>query len=141
MNGGNMYGSLVSIRWQWLLVSFCSLVLYHLLPSYILLSPQPFLGFRRMWTIAAWLVVGIAAVSYYVSQRSSKPTIVEPAIASTLYSLLMIVYLPAPESAPVYYRHLSFLPVPLILSFVTAFTSAGIGVWLKARKTTLGLDT
>jgi hypothetical protein len=137
-----------SLSWQWILVSYCFLVLYHLFPTSVLLSPRtlklgdllnmdPIFHGKEFIPMAIWIGVGIAVVSAIVAYRSQQAKILEPAIGATLYCLTIILLLHPPADAPPYFFRVGFFAAMCIVSFVVAFASAGFTALLRLRR---GMD-
>jgi hypothetical protein len=78
------------LDWRWIGVGYCFYVVFHLLPSYLLL------GFGRLGDVPAlakiiWLFFGLALIGFYIGYSSRGVTIWEPAIAAVLYDLTLML--------------------------------------------------
>lgn len=134
MNIGKVGNLFELSSWKWILVSYCFLILYHLVPTYVILSPLLLSANRDFFELVVWVGIGVAGVSAFVGFRSQRPRILEPALAAALYCLTITVFLRAPENFPTYYRQARFVAAMSIIAFVVAFASAGITTLLRMRK-------
>ena len=134
-----------ALSWQWMLVSYCFLVLFHLFPTCMLLSPRildldnllyfifSFEG-REFIRLAIWVGIGIAAVGTFVGFRSLRPRILEPAIAAAAYCLTIMIFLKPPSDVPAYYSTTGFIIAMCIFSFVVGFAGAGFTAILRLAR-------
>ncbi|OGU30991.1 MAG: hypothetical protein A2X67_08445 [Ignavibacteria bacterium GWA2_55_11] len=83
-----------SLDWKWIVAGYCYLVLFHLLPTFLMgaLSVTPILPYHRVGVqtldlAAIWLLGGISVVAFFVGRRSPGITIAEPVIAGVIYAL------------------------------------------------------
>jgi len=126
---------LTKIDWRWLVVTYCFLVLFHLLPSLLELTLWQLLLSPGIWRFALWTGGGIALVSAYVGYRSIGVTILEPGIASMLYMATLIPtvshirYISASG-----YRLVGLLVALLLIAFLVGCFGAAAGEWLQARR-------
>ena len=134
-----------SISWQWIVVSYCYLIIFHLFPTLDLLSSKfaysgglldifGILEGREILRLAIWTSIGIGAVSTFTAFRALKPRILEPAIASVFYCLTVVFCLQAPVDAPYYYRQPGFVASMCLVCFVVAFAFAGSTVLVRMRR-------
>ena len=77
-------GTGMKIDWKWIGLGYCIFVVFHLLPTYLLIQFS-FIGrtgdaVRTLWLIAGMLVIGV-----YIGYRSRGFTVLEPAISAVLY--------------------------------------------------------
>jgi hypothetical protein len=135
---------LTKIDWKWILVSYCFLVLFHLVPTQYFFIPPWYIRFGVFWDFFAWIGVGIAVVSTFVAYRSRKLTLLEPGIAGSLYMLTILLCIKAPGLTPYYYAPVYYTPIYytytgfrialLIFSFVVGFGAAGFTVLWRQRR-------
>lgn len=125
-----------SLNWRWLVVTYCFLVLFHLLPSSLVSGLSLFRIQPLIVPIFAWLGVGIIAVCAYVAFRSAGITLVEAGIASMLYVATLFFVLPKEWPPSFYYRVLStpWIAPFLLVIFLTGLGGAAFGKWLQMRK-------
>lgn len=62
---------LTKIDWRWLIVTYCFLVLFHLLPSLLASDFWQFFILKGIWRFVLWAGCGILIVSVYVARRSA----------------------------------------------------------------------
>jgi hypothetical protein len=134
-----------SLSWQWILVSYCFLVLFHLFPTCILLSPRTlslgnllniifaFEG-KEFIQLAIWFGIEIATVGAFVGYRSQKQRILEPAIAAAAYCLTIMIHLQPPSDVPAYYSTTGFIAAMCIFSFVIGFAGASFTTLLRLAR-------
>lgn len=126
--------SFSTIDWRWLVITYCFLVLFHLLPSLFIADDQFFIS-RGIWRFTLWAAGGMALVSAYVGRRSRGITILEPGIASMLYmgTLIFTVsdirYISASG-----YRLVGLLVAFHLIAFLVGCFGAAAGEWLQARR-------
>jgi hypothetical protein len=126
---------LTRIDWRWLVVTYCFLVLFHLLPSLLEATLWQFIGSFGIWRFAVWAGCGIALISAYVGYRSTGITILEPGIAAMLYmatvipTMSKIRYIPATG-----YRLIGLLVALHLIAFLVGCFGAAAGNWLKTRR-------
>jgi hypothetical protein len=126
---------LKNIDWRWLVVTYCFLVLFHLLPSLLELTLWQLLLSRVIWRFALWTGVGIGLVSAYVGYRSIGITILEPGIASMIYMATLILTMSKISDIHATGYRLAGLLVALhLIAFLVGCFGAAIGEWLQARR-------
>jgi hypothetical protein len=126
---------LTKIDWRWLAVTYCFLVLFHLLPSLLELSLWQLLLSREIWPFALWAGAGIALVSAYAGYRSTGTIILEPGIASMLYMATLISTLSKiPGYLATGYRLIGLLVALHLIAFLVGCFGAAVGNWLKTRR-------
>ncbi|HWP82897.1 MAG TPA: hypothetical protein VNN76_09625 [Bacteroidota bacterium] len=122
------------VDWKWVGVGFCFYVVFHLLPTYLLLG----ISLRGMHTgfasFAIWMFTGLAVIGFYIGYRSSGVTIVEPGLSALLYILALVLGTQRLISGSVsllsFFEALSWMGA----AFVIAIASAFVGELLQARK-------
>jgi len=126
---------LTKINWRWQVVTYCFLVLFHLLPSLLASGLEQFFLLNGAWRFILWAGGGIVLVSAYVGRRSTGITILEPGIASMLY---MATLIPAVSNIRYInasgYRIVGLLVALLLIAFLVGCFGAAAGEWLQARK-------
>jgi hypothetical protein len=126
---------LTRIDWRWLVVTYCFLVLFHLLPTLLDLSLRQFLLSLGIWRFAVWTGGGIALVSAYVGYRSIGITILEPGIASMIYMATLILTMSKIRDIHASgYRLVGLLVALHLIVFLIGCFGAAIGEWLQARR-------
>jgi hypothetical protein len=127
---------LSSFNWRWLVVTYCFLVLFHLLPSSLVSGLTLFAIQHLVVPIFAWLGVGIFAVCAYVGYRSTVITLGEAGIASMLYVATLFIVLSKEWPPSFHYRVLNtiWLAPFLIVVFLAGLGGAAFGKWLQLRK-------
>lgn len=124
----------LTLSWKWTIVSFCFLVLFHLVPTYLIVSPGLMFRDWQFIEVVAWIGMGIAPVSIYVGMRSHNPRILEPAIAAIVYCLSMGWFLRAQDGAPNSIFQTRYVVAMTVVAFVVGFASAGFTAILRMRK-------
>jgi len=126
---------LTKIDWRWLVVTYCFLVLFHLLPSLLELTLWQFMSSLGIWRFAVWTGCGIALVSGYVGYRSTGITILEPGIAAMLYMATVIPTMSKIRDIPATgYRLIGLLVALHLIAFLVGGFGAAVGNWLKTRR-------
>jgi hypothetical protein len=126
---------LMKIDWRWLVVTYCFLVLFHLLPSLLDLTLWQFLLSQVMWRFAFWTGGGIALVSAYIGYRSTGITIVEPGIASMLYMATLILTMSKIRDIHATgYRLIGLLVALHLIAFLVGCFGAAVGKWIQSRR-------
>ena len=121
------------IDWRWVGVGYCFFVVYHLLPSYLLLGLARF-GFTDELTKGIWLFVGLAVIGCYIGYRSRAITILEPSISAVLYMFTLTLLFEQFWGRSFSMRSAGLIYVWIFGGFVIAFVSAWVGELLQARK-------
>ncbi|MBI3195256.1 MAG: hypothetical protein HYZ34_12450 [Ignavibacteriae bacterium] len=85
-----MAHSHVQFDWRWLGIGFCFLVVFHLLPSFLI----GVLTVRNELMMYLWLFSGFSLVSGYIGYRTQGESLLESAFASTIYLMLLSYALP-----------------------------------------------
>jgi hypothetical protein len=126
---------LTKIDWRWLVVTYCFLVLFHLLPPLLELTLWEFLHSLGIWRFVVWTGGGIALVSAYVGSRSIGITILEPGIASMLYMATLIHTMSRMrEVHATGYRLIGLLVALHLIAFLVGCLGAAAGEWLQVRR-------
>lgn len=120
---------------RWLVVTYCFLVLFHLLLSLLVSGLKEFFLTSGILRFILWSGGGIVLVSGYVGRRSSGITILEPGIASMLY---MATLIPAVSNIRGInasgYRLVGLLVALLLIAFLVGCFGAAAGEWMQARR-------
>lgn len=121
--------------WKWVGVSYCFFVVYHLLPTIVMIA---FFrgGLGLGWNIGTlvWMFFGLALVGGYVGYESAGVTIVEPAISSVLYILTLMVSLRSVWDLPYGVRSLWASSAAILAAIAIVIVSAWIGEMLQGKK-------
>lgn len=121
--------------WRWVGVSYCMFVVFHLLPSVIMIGL-----FRGVATpgldigTAVWMFFGLALVGAYVGYKSVGVTILEPAISSILYILTLFLSVQGAWGLPIRMYNLPAAVAVILAAFVIVVVSAWIGELVQAKK-------
>jgi hypothetical protein len=121
-----------SIDWKWLIVSFCFLVLFHLLPSF--LATDFLFSIDEPFKFLIWLVLGICVISAIIGFYSRGITVLEPALASIIYALILLSQAKIPWKFDYDIRSVIARFVFLMAVFVVACFGAAFGEWLQMRR-------
>jgi hypothetical protein len=114
--------------WRWLGIGFCFLVVFHLLPSYLI----GVLAVRNELMIYLWLFLGCSLVSGYIGFRTQGESLVESALASSLYLMFLGYALPRLLNNN---EEFSFVMIMIVLAcvFVISAMSAYVGNILNKK--------
>jgi hypothetical protein len=123
------------IEWRWLIVTYCFLVLFHLLPSLLEISLWQFLLSRENWRFVLWAGGGIALVSAYVGYRSNGASILESGIASMFYMATLSATMSKIRDIPATgYRLIGLLVALHLIAFLIGCFGAAVGKWMQSRR-------
>jgi hypothetical protein len=124
-------GSGMKVDWKWVGVGYCLFVVFHLLPTYLLLEFS-FVGRIGDALRTLWLIVGLLVIGVYIGYRSRGFTILEPAISAVLY--VITIFFKADEfvGRRLSVRTLGALMVAAGIAFFLAMLGAWIGELLQA---------
>lgn len=126
--------NVIQINWRWLVVTYCFLVLFHLLPSLLISNLWQFFFGKGMWRFSCWAWGGMLLVGAYVAYRSTSMTIIGSGIASMLYmatvipTLSDIRYIPASGA-----RYVGLLVALHLIAFLFGCFGGALGEWVKWR--------
>ena len=116
-------------------MTYCFLVLFHLLPSLLVLGLKDFFLTSRIWGFILWSGAGIILVSGYVGRRSIALTILEPGIASMFYMATLIsIMSKVRDIHATGYRLIGLLVALHLIAFLVGCFGAAAGEWLQSRK-------
>lgn len=89
-----------SLDWRWIVAGYCYLILFHLLPTYLMGGFSGFFlrphlpgdggigtGLQLLDFGTIWLLGGVAIVAFVVGLKSRGFTVLEPALSGALYAL------------------------------------------------------
>lgn len=119
---------------RWIGISYCMFVVYHLLPTLLMISfVRGGLGFG--WNIGSllWMVFGLALVGMYVGYKSSGVTILEPAISSIAYVITLMLATRFAWDLPFSVRSLWTGSAAIMTAIAIVLVSAWIGELLQAK--------
>ncbi|MBI3006121.1 MAG: hypothetical protein HYY49_12005 [Ignavibacteriales bacterium] len=121
------------IDWKWVGLGYCFYVVYHLLPSYLLLGLTQF-GWTDELAKGICLFAGLALIGFYIGYRSQGVTILEPAISAIVYILTLALLFDRFWGRSFSIRSAGLIYVWILGGFVIAFVSAWIGELWQARR-------
>lgn len=126
---------LMKIDWRWLVVTYCFLILFHLLPSLLELSVLRGLLDRGIWQFVAWTAFGATAIGGFVGYRSQHTIVLESGIASMLYMATLILILSKVRHVNASgYRLIGLLVALHLIIFLVGCSGAAVGKWVQARR-------
>jgi len=120
------------LDWPWIGVGYCFFVVFHLLPSYLLLGLESFGDIPALLKIV-WLFLGLAVIGFYIGYRSRGVTIWEPAISALLYDLTLAFEFSDFWGRSVY-NSLGVFFVWVVATLVITIASAWDGEMVQARR-------
>jgi hypothetical protein len=120
------------IDWKWLVVSFCFLVLFHLFVSFLatgflFANDEPLI-------FLTWLMVGVGVICAVIGFQSKGITVLEPALASIIYALILLSIAKIPWKFDYDIRSVIARFLFLMGVFVVGCFGAAFGEWLQMRK-------
>lgn len=121
------------IDWRWVGIGYCLYIVYHLLPSYLLLGLARY-GLTGKLVKGMWLFIGLAVIGGYIGFRSRGITILEPAISALLYMATLALLFDQFWGRSFGPRSVGLIYVWIVGGFVIAFVSAWVGELVQARK-------
>lgn len=127
---------------RWLVIAYCLFVVLHLLPSYLagILLWSARGGGNYTSIISAWILIGLAAVGFFIGHRSREFTALESGLAAILYILTLAFSLPRWLPLPV--KTDSRIDIYTAALFITATLSVWLGelvrVWRQQRAAAAG---
>ncbi|MCX6135104.1 MAG: hypothetical protein NTU47_14925 [Ignavibacteriales bacterium] len=147
---GGQTRSLFSLDWRWIVAGYCYLILFHLLPTYLMGGSSAFLVRPHLpgdegagsglqpWDMGIiWLLAGVLVVAFVVGWKSRGFTILEPAVSGALYALttaLAFHQLATPRIRERAVLAITFLVlIVIILSVASAWVGETVQRW-RLRK-------
>jgi hypothetical protein len=133
----------LSVDWRWIVAAYCYLVLFHLLPTYLMGGLMIFprfpgggggSGLKPSDLATIWLLGGIAVVSFIVGWRSKGFTILEPAVAGMLYAITTTLGFHELVTAHVRDRVALAAVFWLLIVMILSVASAWMGEAVQQRK-------
>lgn len=121
------------IDWSWVGIGYCFYIVYHLLPSYLLLGLARH-GLTGELAKGIWLFIGLAVIGGYIGFRSRGITILEPAISGLLYMATLTLLFDQFWGRSFGPRSVGLIYVWIVGGFVIVFVSAWVGELVQARK-------
>ena len=125
-----------SLQWKWVWISFCFYVSFHLLPSYVT-GGFFAISYGNPWNnivMLAWIFLGVGIVGAFIGYRSRGITVLEPAIASLLYIIVLSFSIPRLWPFQMGAGHIPNLLLAMISAFVVAAAGGAFGEVLQERK-------
>ena len=120
------------LDWPWIGVGYCFYVVFHLLPSYLLLGLTSFGDIPALVKVV-WLFLGLAVIGFSIGYRSRGVTIWVPAIAAVLYDLTLMLEFSDFWGRSVYNSWGVFF-IWIVATLVITVASAWDGEMVQARK-------
>ena len=120
------------IDWQWFIVSYCFLTLFHLLPLFLIAGSTNW--FVEPFGFLVWLALGAAIVSAIIAFQSRGITILEPGLASILYTFTLLGTAKTQWLFGHGFRSVAEQALLLLAVFVIGCCGAIVGEWLQIRK-------
>jgi hypothetical protein len=123
-----------SFDWRWVVAGYCYLVLFHMLPTYLMGSSlvlprfpgEEGAGFRSVDFGTLWLMAGVVVVAFVVGWKSKGQTLLEPMLSGALYAL----------TSSIAFRHMASTRVhgketlAFVFWLLTAVILSAVGAWL-----------
>ncbi|MFH0991415.1 MAG: hypothetical protein V1799_15515 [bacterium] len=134
MNTISMQSLIKDFDWRWVVVSYCFFVLFHLLTTFLLISPVIASAILGIWGSAIWAGLGVGSISCYVGYRSNRYTLFEPGLASMFYSVtLSLIVGRALFKDPLVNLIKYEIPFAIIVLCCSLF-GAALGEWIQWRR-------
>lgn len=83
----NISLNLSKIDWPWVGVGFCFYVVFHLLPTYLLVGIGGGMKYGS-GAFGVWMFTGLALIGLYIGYRSRGVTIIEPGLSALAYVIV-----------------------------------------------------
>jgi len=122
------------LDWKWVGVSYCMFVVFHLLPSIIMI------GFFRGTSAPGldigtviWMFFGLTFVGAYVGYKSAGVTIFEPAISSILYILTLLLSVQRAWDLSIRMYRLPAAFAIVLAAFAIVVASAWVGELIQGK--------
>lgn len=136
-----------SLDWRWIVAGYCYLVMFHLLPTYLMSGlTGVIVGPHALGAISGgsalnpsdvmmiWLLGGVAVVAFVVGWKSRGFTIIEPAISGALYAVTSALAFHELASVRVRDRATLAIVFWLLIVVILCTASAWVGEELKKRR-------
>ena len=135
-----------SLDWRWIVAGYCYLILFHLLPTYLMAGTSVFvvrpvigeggtgLHAEAFAVQMVWLLGGVAAVAFVVGWKSKGFTILEPALSGALYALTTGFAFHRLASVRVHDREALAVVLWILIVIILSSTSAWLGEMVQQRK-------
>ena len=136
-----------SLDWRWIVAGYCYLILFHLLPTYLIGGSSGFFLVLRLpgeggissslepFDVGMiWLFAGVAVVAFIVGWKSKGFTILEPALSGALYALTTALALHQFASARVRDREVLAVVFWMLIVVILSAASAWMGEAIQQRK-------
>jgi hypothetical protein len=127
--------NVIQLNWRWLVVTYCFLILFHLLPSLLMSNLWQFFFGRGIWRFSGWAWGGMALVGTYVAYRATSMTIIGSGLASMLYMATVVPTVSDIREIPASgARYVGLLVALHLIAFLFGCFGGAAGEWLKSRK-------
>jgi hypothetical protein len=131
----NQKFNVIQLDWRWLVVTYCFLVLFHLLPSLLMSSLWQFFFGKGIWRFSIWAWSGMVIVAAYIGYRSNTITLLASGVASMLYMATLIPTMSDIRGVHASGARIIGLLVALhLISFLFGCLGAVIGLLIRRRK-------
>lgn len=133
--------NVIQFNWRWMIVTYCFLVLFHLLPSLLTSHLWPFFFGRGIWRFSWWAWGGMALVGTYVAYRATSMTIIGSGLASMLYMATVVPTISDIRDIPASgARYIGLLVALHLIAFLFGCFGGALGEWIKWRRSEAVLD-
>jgi hypothetical protein len=135
-----------SLDWRWIVAGYCYLILFHLLPTYLIGGSSGFFlvlhlpgeggigsSLEPLDVGMIWLLAGIAIVAFVVGWKSRGFTILEPALSGALYALTTALAFHELASARVRDRAVLAIVFWVLIVVILSAASAWMGEAVQQR--------
>lgn len=123
----------LNIDWKWVGVGYCFFVVFHLLPTHLLLEFSRE-GIHSDLVRSLWVLIGLFVIGVYIGFRSRGVTLIEPALAVVLYIFTLFLKGGDFIGKPARGRYMAALLITSGIAFFIAMLGAWIGEMLQASK-------
>ena len=123
----------IEINWQWVETGFCLFVIFHLLPTSLVTASFTTYDLNT-FTVSLWTFIALAPIGCFIGYRSAGVTILEPGLASLLYTVVLLFGLLKLQNAPLTPKTLVNSLLWMVAAFLVAVVSAWVGELIQTRK-------
>lgn len=129
----------ISLDSRWVLVAYCFLVVFVLLPTFLVTPLVVTVTEGNYGKVVVWLLTGVACISFMVGVLSRRFTVVEAGVATFLFLVTLIFELDWGRTSvwgshlPLSVRPLAELIMWAMWSIFLAIACAMVGRWVRLR--------